>query len=55
MGDITDFTYDAAGNRTGLACPNHTSVSYAYDINNRLTNLTHKNGINQVFASYGYT
>jgi RHS repeat-associated protein len=54
-GDISEFTYDAAGNRTGLAYPKGTSVSYTYDVNNRLTNLTHKHGINQIFASYTYT
>jgi len=38
-----------------LSHPNGTAVSYTYDINNRLTNLTHKNSVQQVLASYAYT
>jgi RHS repeat-associated protein len=55
QGKITSYTYDAAGSRTGLAYPNGTTVSYVYDDNNRLTNLSHKNAMSEVFASYAYT
>lgn len=55
QGNITTYFYDSAGNRTGLAYPNGTNISYAYDTNNRLTTLTHKNAISEVLASYAYT
>jgi uncharacterized protein RhaS with RHS repeats len=35
-GGITTFSYDPAGNRTGLINANGTTVSYNYDNNNRL-------------------
>ncbi|MHB8845004.1 MAG: RHS repeat-associated core domain-containing protein [Nitrospirota bacterium] len=53
--NISTYAYDAAGSRTGLNYPNGTAVSYTYDINNRLMNLSHKNSLSQVIASYAYT
>jgi len=53
-GKTTNYSYDPAGNRTGLIYPNGTNVTYTYDANNRLTNLTHKNAT-QTIASYAYT
>jgi RHS repeat-associated protein len=55
QGKITSYTYDAAGSRTGLSYPNGTTVAYVYDVNNRLTNLSHKNAMSEVIASYAYT
>jgi RHS repeat-associated protein len=53
-GKSSSYSYDPAGNRTGLAYPNGTSVSYSYDINNRLTNLSHNATVGQM-AAYSYT
>ena len=55
LGNITSFAYDPAGNRTGLSYPNGTTTAYTYDINSRLTQLTHKNSLSSGFASYAYT
>ena len=52
---VTSYNYDDAGNRTGLAYPNGTAVSYVYDNNNRLTQLTHQNSVGEILASYAYT
>ena len=53
-GRVTSFTYDAAGNRTGLTYPNGTSAAYVYDVNNRLTQMTH-NGPSAQLANYAFT
>src|SRR5262249_37037139 len=52
---ISTYVYDAGGRRVGLAYPNGTTVSSAYDPNGRLTQLTHRDAIGQVLASYTYT
>lgn len=53
-GRVTTYSYDNAGNRTGLSYPNGTGATYSYDVNNRLTQLTH-NSAGSVIASYAYT
>ncbi len=53
-GKSSSYSYDPAGNRTGLAYPNGTSVTYGYDTNNRLTQLTH-NSSNSVLNSFNYS
>ena len=40
QGGIYDLSYDAVGNRTGLAYPNGAQTTYAYNALNRLTNLS---------------
>lgn len=51
---VTTYSYDNAGNRTGISYPNGTRASYSYDVNNRLTNLSH-NATGSQIASYAYT
>ena len=43
-GRETGFSYDAAGNRTGISYPDGAVAAYAYDKNNRLTKVTDKIG-----------
>ena len=50
-GRETGFSYDAAGNRTGISYPDGAVAAYAYDKNNRLTKVTDSDG--QV-AQYAY-
>ena len=40
----TGFSYDAAGNRTGITYPDGTTTTYAYDRNNRLVKVTDSDG-----------
>src|SRR5438045_3414013 len=35
----TSYTYDALGNRTGIAFPNRVTTSYGYDNADRLTSI----------------
>ena len=53
-GQSSSYSYDSAGNRTGLQYPNGAQVSYGYDVNNRLTSLTHQATVGQI-AAYAYT
>ena len=39
-GRKTGFTYDAAGNRTGIRYPDGSAAAYAFDKNNRLLTVT---------------
>jgi YD repeat-containing protein len=39
LGRNYDTAYNAAGNRSMLACPNTTSTTYGYDTRNRLLNM----------------
>ena len=39
-GRTTGFTYDSAGNRTGIAYPDGSAAAFAYDRNNRLAKVT---------------
>ena len=43
-GRETGFTYDAAGNRTGITYPDGAAAVYAYDRNNRLVKVTDGEG-----------
>ena len=43
-GRETGFTYDGAGNRTGITYPDGTTAVYAYDRNNRLVKVTDGEG-----------
>jgi RHS repeat-associated protein len=43
-GGITQFGYDANGNRTGLTDPNGNVTTFAYDLDNRLSRKTYADG-----------
>lgn len=58
-GAVTQFAYDKAGNRVGVARLNAQSslfsrTSYAYDVLNRLTDLVNLNGAGPVVSAYHY-
>ncbi len=50
-GGITQFGYDANGNRTSLADPNGNVTTFAYDLDNRLIRKTYADGKG---PSFGY-
>lgn len=50
FGHDLEYTYDAAGNRTGLELNNTAHTAYAYDNANRLTTLTDEASNNFTFA-----
>ncbi|MDD4818351.1 MAG: Ig-like domain-containing protein [Victivallaceae bacterium] len=43
-GKTTTFTYDNAGNLTGVVRPDNSTLAYAYDISDRLMLITDPNG-----------
>jgi RHS repeat-associated protein len=43
-GGITQFAYDANGNRTSLIDPNGNATTFAYDLDNRLVRKTYADG-----------
>ncbi|MFR5631463.1 MAG: DNRLRE domain-containing protein [Monoglobales bacterium] len=45
LGNKTEYRYDKNGNLTGIAYPDGTSVSYAYDGADRLIRTTAQNGL----------
>ncbi len=49
-----DFTYDADGNRTGIARPNGVNSTYTYDLADRLTAIDHANSAGTI-QSFDYT
>lgn len=51
---ITEYSYDTAGNRTSMRMPNGVTATYAFDSNNRLTRISHKDatGANLYSADY---
>lgn len=51
---LAEYTYDAAGRRTGKALENGTEASYDYDDAGRLLSLVHTSGVNTI-ASFEYT
>ncbi len=53
-GGVTTYSYDLAGNRTAVAHPNGTRTTYTYDVNNRLSQMTH-NGPSAQLANYAFT
>jgi RHS repeat-associated protein len=53
VGRAFSFMYDAAGNRQSVQYPNGTTTTYAYDVNNRVTNIMTANGT-ETIASNAY-
>jgi RHS repeat-associated protein len=49
------FGYDGAGNRTSLTQPNGTNTTYAYQVNNWLSSITHKGPGGAAFQIISYT
>jgi YD repeat-containing protein len=50
-----DIDYDAVGRRASVAFPNGITSNFTYDDASRLTNLDHKNALNVILESLGYT
>lgn len=50
-GRTTGFTYDGAGNRTGVTYPDGSAAAFAYDRNNRLVQVTDGEG---ALSQYSY-
>jgi RHS repeat-associated protein len=53
-GRVYDHDYDLNGNRASLAYPNGVTTTYAYDLRDRLTDLTTAQADGEVVQSYGY-
>ena len=49
-GGITQFGYDANGNRTSLTDPNGNATSFGYDLDNRLIRKTYADGKGLTFS-----
>ena len=50
-----NISHDDLGRRTSLVLPNGVTTNYSYDIANRLLSLQHKDPLNTVLESLGYT
>jgi len=55
LGAGNSYSYDSSGLRSGLTLGNGISVTYGYDALSRLNNITQKNNVGTVLASYSYT